>query len=173
MHKYHKSCSQLLWPFYGLLQQYDLKWEKPISLRNQCTSITNRFLSLVDRFKAYYNVMTWKVRKLISPRFQCTSITTRFLSLVDRFTALYNSMSLNLRKLVSLRFQCISITFVFSASLTVLRLVTTVWPEMIENLYLRDFSAQVSQIVFLDYLTVYGLIQLYDLKYQKTHISAI
>ena len=28
VHKYHKSCSQLLWPFYGLLLQYDLKWQK-------------------------------------------------------------------------------------------------------------------------------------------------
>ena len=34
---------------------------------------------------------------------------------------------------------------VFLAFLTVLRLITTVWPEMTENSYLRDFSAQVSQ----------------------------
>ena len=44
---------------------------------------------------------------------------------------------------------------------------------MSENSYLRDFSAQVSQIVLLAYLTVLGLLQLYDMKYQKTHISAI
>ena len=43
-------------------------------------SITNRFFSLFDRFKAYYNYMTWNVRKLLTPRFQCTSITTRFLT---------------------------------------------------------------------------------------------
>ena len=42
---------------------------------------------------------------------------------------------------------------------------------MIKNSYLRDFSAQVSQIVYLAYLT--GFLQLYDLKSQKTHISAI
>ena len=40
---------------------------------------------------------------------------------------------------------------VFLASLTVLRLITTVWPEMSENSYLRDFSVQVSQIVFSAY----------------------
>ena len=28
MHKYHKSCSQLIWPFYGLLQLYELKTQK-------------------------------------------------------------------------------------------------------------------------------------------------
>ena len=39
--------------------------------------------------------------------------------------------------------------------------------------YLYNFSAQVSQSVFLAYLTVFDLLQLYDLKCQKTHISAI
>ena len=43
---------------------------------------------------------------------------------------------------------------VFLAFLTVLRLITTVWPEMSETSCLRHFSAQVSQIVFLAYLTV-------------------
>ena len=38
------------------------------------------FLTLFDRFTAYYNCMTWIFRKLNSPRFQCTSITNRFLS---------------------------------------------------------------------------------------------
>ena len=62
---------------------------------------------------------------------------------------------------------------VFLAYLTVSRDITTVWLELSENSYLRDFSAQVSQIVFLAYLTVLGLLQLYDMKCQKTHISAI
>ena len=44
---------------------------------------------------------------------------------------------------------------------------------MSENSYIRDFSAQVSQIVFFAYLTVYGLLQLYDVKYQKTDNSTI
>ena len=48
---------------------------------------------------------------------------------------------------------------VFVAYLTVLRLITTVWPEMSETSYLRDFSAKVSQIVFLAYLTVVRLIK--------------
>ena len=57
---------------------------KVISPQFQYTSITNRFLSLVDR-------------KLLSPRLQCTSITNRFLSLFDRFTAYYNCMTWNIR----------------------------------------------------------------------------
>ena len=43
---------------------------------------------------------------------------------------------------------------VFLAYLTVLLLVTAVWPEMSENSYLRHFSAQVSQIVFFAYFTL-------------------
>ena len=42
---------------------------------------------------------------------------------------------------------------VFLDYLTVLRLSTTVRPEMSGNSYFRHFSAQVSQIVFLAYLT--------------------
>ena len=97
---------------------------------------------------------------------------------------------------------------VFLVYLTVLPLITIVWPEMLENSYLHHFSEQVSQIVLLPYLTVlrlnttvrpktsansylhhlvykyhkscssliwpfYHLLQPYDLKCQKTHISAI
>ena len=43
---------------------------------------------------------------------------------------------------------------VFLACLTVLRLITTVWPEMSENSYIRQFSEQVSQIVFFAYFTL-------------------
>ena len=37
---------------------------------------------------------------------------------------------------------------VFLAYLTILRLNTTVWPEMSEKSYFRHFSPQVSDIVF-------------------------
>ena len=44
---------------------------------------------------------------------------------------------------------------------------------MSKNSYLHIFNAQVSQSVFLANLTVFDLLQLYDMKCQKTHISAI
>ena len=43
---------------------------------------------------------------------------------------------------------------------------------MSRNSYLREFSAQVSQIVFQADLTVFGLLELYEQKCHKTHISA-
>ena len=47
----------------------------------------------------------------------------------------------------------------FLAYLIVLRFVSSVWPEMSENSLLRNFSAQVSQIVFLAYLIALPLIE--------------
>ena len=45
---------------------------------------------------------------------------------------------------------------------------------MSENLYYHHFSLQVSQIVFLTYMTVLHLIiEMNYLKFNKTHISAI
>ena len=55
-------------------------------------------------------------------------------------------------------FQYTKSQIVFFAYLTVLGLITTVWPEMSKNSSLRHFSAQVSQIVFLAYLTALRLI---------------
>ena len=138
---------------------------KLISPPFECTSITNRVLSLFDCFTTYYNCMTWNVRKLISFPFQCTSITNRVLNLFDRLLQLYD-----------LKQKTSQIVF--------FTLLTTVWPKMSENSYLHHFSAQVSQIVFLAYLTVLRLITtvwpvllnltiLRHLKCQKTHISTI
>ena len=142
------------------------------------------FLCLFERFKVYYNIMTWNVRKLISPPFQCTSVTNRYLKKFDRFTAYYNCMTWNVqkihifchfsaqvsqivflafltnfttycncmtwnvRKLISPLFQCTSNTN------RVLRLFDrfTAYYNIITgivNSYVRHFSAQVSQIVFL------------------------
>ena len=44
---------------------------------------------------------------------------------------------------------------------------------MWENSYLRDFSAQVSQSLFLAYLTALPFIKLIELQSQKTRVSAV
>ena len=142
-----------------------------ISARFQCTSITNRNFRLFDRFTAYYNCISWNVKKLISPRIQWTRITNRVSSVFGRFTAHYNC---DIFVKCLWHFSAEVSQIVFLAYLTVSRHITTVWPEMSENSYPRHFSAQVSQIVFLAYLTVLrDITTVYDLKCQKTHISAI
>ena len=104
VHKNHKSCFYLIWPF------YDWNVIKLISPPFQCTSITNRVLSLFDRFTTYCNCITWNGRKLISFPFQRISITNRVLNLFDCFTTYYNCMTWNFKKLISPPFQFTSIT---------------------------------------------------------------
>ena len=80
---------------------------------------------------------------------------------------------------------------VYSAHLTVLRLITTVWAKTSKISYLREFSAQVWQIVFSAYLTVLRVLtslwcktskilylrefhaqfHLYEVKFQKSYFS--
>ena len=115
---------------------------KLISPRIQCTSITKRFLSLFDCFTAYYNCMTWNVRKLIFASFPCTSITNRFNCLIDRFTVYYNCMIEVSENWYLRDFSERVAQIVFLAYLIVLRLITTVWPEMSEKSCLRYFSVQ-------------------------------
>ena len=43
------------------------------------------------------------------------------------------------------------------AYLSVLRLITTLWPEVLKKWYLRNLSEQVSQIVFLANLRILRL----------------
>ena len=95
--------------------------------------------------------MRWNLKKLLSPRFQCRSIINRVLSLFDRFAAYYNCMTWNVRKLISPPFQCTSNT---DRVLSFFHRFKAYYNYMSENSYLLHLSAQLSQIMFLAYLTV-------------------
>ena len=166
MHKYHKCCSELIWPFYGLLQQL---WGKT-SLISYLRDFSAQVLQIVfsahfNRFPASYNCMSEKFKNLISPVVKCTSVTNRVLSSFERFTAYYNCMRKNFKHLISPWVHCKVSQIVFWAHLTVLRLITTVWGKTSKISYLREFSAQVSQIVFLAHLTV---LRFFITKWRKT-----
>ena len=131
-----------------------------VSLRLQCTSIANRVPQLIWPFLQLITIV-WpeNVRKLISLRSQCTSFTNRFFSFFDRFMTF---LQLYDKKCQKTHISANSVhkyhKSFFLAYLTVLRLITTIWPEMSENSYLRDLSAQVSRInsiIFFDYSTAY------------------
>ena len=98
-----------------------------------------------------------------------------FLSLFDRFTLrLITTVWPELWENSYLpHFSALVSQLVFLAYLSVLRFFTTVWPEISKLSYLHHSSAQVSQIVFYLIWPFYDLLQLYDLKCQKTHISTI
>ena len=137
-----------------------------------CTSITNRVPSWFDCFAAYYNCMSKSVTKPISPRVLCTSVTNRVPSWFDRFTAYYYCMSKNVTKLISPRVLCTSITNRVLADLTVLRLITTVWAKMsqthISASSVHKYHKSCSKLIW----PFCGLLQLYEQKCHKTHISS-
>ena len=157
VHKYQKSCSYFIWSFDALLKLYELKCQKThisaISVHKYHKSL---FLSYLTVLRLKTTGLTWNVRKLIFPLFQCISITNLVLSLFDCFTILLQLYELRIViKLIYPPFQCTSITNrVLTFIWSFYALLTTVWTEMSENSYIRHFSAQVSQIVFLSYLTV-------------------
>ena len=128
----------------------------------QCTSITNRVLSLFDRFTTYYNCMTWNVRKLISFPFQRISITNRVLNLFDCFTTYYNCMTWNFKKPISPPFQFTSITKPYLTFYDFLQLITWNVRKLISPL----LSAQYHKLIW-------RFVEPFDLKCEKTHISAI
>ena len=121
-HKYHKSCSQIILPFYGLLQ---LVWAK-----------------------------TWKISYLREFSAQVSQIVfSAHLTVLRLITTVWGKTS----KI----FQCEFSAQVSSCSQliwSILRLITAVWGKTSKISYLREFSAQVSQIVFSAHLTVLRLI---------------
>ena len=124
MHKYHRSCFKLIWPFYGLLQLYEQKRHK-----------THISASSVHKYQ--------------------TSCSLADLTVLLLIITVWAKISQN----SYLREFCAQVSqIVFLTDLTVLRFFTTVWAKMSQNSYLREFCAQVSQIVFLADLTVLRLI---------------
>ena len=96
VHKCHKSLFlAYLTVFYNCMT-----WNvrKLISLRSQCTSIANRFLSLIDCFTVSYSCMSKNLRKLVSLRSQCRSITNQFSYLIWPFYGLLQLYDLKCQK---------------------------------------------------------------------------
>ena len=105
-----------------------------LSPKVQCTSITNRVLSSIDRFTAFYNCMKKIFKNLITPYVKYTSITNRFLNSFDRFTV-FTTVRGKTSKISLIRdFSAQVSPIVFSAHLTVLRLITTLWEKTLKNL---------------------------------------
>ena len=110
VHKDHKSCSYFIWPFYDLLQHYDIKCQKP-----------HIFTILVQKYHKSCSFLIWPFYSLLQPydlKCQKTHISAIsvhkyhkvFFSLFDRVTTYYNCMTWIVRKLISPPFQCTSIT---------------------------------------------------------------
>ena len=141
-----------------------MSWNVPkfIISRHQWTSITNRVLILFDRFTASYKCKSWNVNKLITPRVPCKSITNRVLCIFDRFTAFYNRMTWNLRKLTIITNRVLSLTEQFRVLYNCMSWYVT---ELLTPMHIYHKSC------FYPIWAFYAFLQLYVLKYQKTHNS--
>ena len=144
VHKYHKSCSEFIWPFYDLLTTVWGKSSKIFLLWEFSPQVSqNRVLSSFDRFRAYSNCMRLNLRNLISSRVQCTGITNRIFSYFDHFTV-FTTVWSKTSKISYLReFSAQVSQIVFWVHLTVLRLLTTIWGKTSKISYLYEFSAKV------------------------------
>ena len=166
MHKYHKSC------FYAYLtvlttcyNMYDLKLSENSYLHHFSAQVSQIvFLAYLIRFRSLLQMYDLKCEKTHNSTSSfhkyhksCSSLIWPFYSLLQPFYLEYRKTHICTIAQVSQISAQVSQS-VFLAYLTVLRLITTVWPEMSEFSYLRHFSALVSQIVFLAYLTVLRLI---------------
>ena len=195
MHRYHKSYFQLIWPFYGFLQLYEVKLQKShISV----SSVHKYHKSCSELIWPFYDLLQLYEEKLQKSHISVSSVhkyhksylilTNRVLSSFDRFTLqLYEE---KLQKISYLREFSAQVSQIVFCHLTVLRLITTVWGKSSKISYLREFSAQVSQIVFWAHLssvlylknkyrqisihlTVLRLIPTVWVKLQKSHISVL
>ena len=131
------------------------------------------FLAQFERFPAYYKCMSFRTSKISYLSWvQCTGITNRVLSSFERFTDLLQMYELGSSKISYLREISAQVSqIVFSGHLTVVLLITTVWPKNSKSSYLREFRAVVSQIMVSAHLTVLRLITTVWDKSSKSHIS--
>ena len=144
----------------GLITTLWLEMSEISYLRDISANVSqNVFLAYLTVLRLLTTLWPEMSKNFLSSPFQCTSMTNRFLSLFDRLTAYYNCITWNVQKT---HISSISVHKYHKscslAYLTVLPPNTSVWCEMSENSYLHHFSLQVSQIVFLTYMTVLHLI---------------
>ena len=92
------------------------------------------------------------------PCVQCKSIKNRVLSSIERFTAYFYCMRKYFKNLITPFVKYTSITNRFLSSLDRFTVFTTVRGKTSNLSLIRDFSVQISQIVFLAHLTALRLI---------------
>ena len=67
VHKYHKLCSELIWPFYGLLQLYELKTSKMSYVREFSPQVSQIvFSAQLTVFTNCNNIVNINFKNLIS-----------------------------------------------------------------------------------------------------------
>ena len=171
--KYHKSCSELIWPFYGLLQVYEVKLQKShISVSSVhkyhkcCSELIWPFYGLLQQL--------WGKTLIISylRDFSAQVSQIVFSAHFNRFPASYNCMSKKFKNLISPWVKCTSVTKRVLSSFDRFTACYKCMRKNFKNLIspwvqCTSITKSCSQIIWPSH----GLFQLYEIKLQKSHIS--
>ena len=176
MHKYQNSC---FWAYFNgsrLITTIWLEMSENSYFRDFSAQVSHIvFFSLFDRFYGFSTTVWPEMSENSYLRhFSAQVSQIVFLAYLTALQSYYNYMRCNLRKLISLQSQCTSITTRF---LSLFDSFTAYYNFMSGNLRkLVSSRFQCTSIIIrvLELiLTVQGLLQLYDLNCQRTHISMI
>ena len=158
--------------FYGLLLLYAKKNSQNSYLREFCAQVS-QIVFLADLTILRPITTVWaKMSPNSYLREFCAQIS-QIVFLADLTVLLLRNVWRKMSENSYLREFCAQVSqIVFLADLSILRPITTVWAKMSPNSYIREFCAQLSQIVFLEIWPFYCLLEMFEGKCQKTHISA-
>ena len=146
VHKYHKSCSLLIWTFYGLLQQYEIKMSQNRNLCPFCAQVSQNVL-LADLTVLIFITTVWAKMSQNSCLGEFCAQASHFVFVVDltvfgllqvyeekcHKTHIYASSVNKYHK------SCSSFIWPFYGLLQLY-----VWRKLSQNSYLRELCSQVS-----------------------------
>ena len=169
MHKCHKSCSELIWPFYGFFQLYAQKCNKTHISASSVHKYQNRIPSRFEHFTAYYNCIS---KSVIRPTYlheffaqvskkSCSYLTWWFYGILEMFEQNSHKFHISTSSMHKYHKACSQLIWPFYGLLQL-------YEQKCHKIRHREFCAQVSQIVFLADLTVLGLISTVWVKMSKT-----
>ena len=149
VHKYHKSCFEFIWPFYGFLELYEIKLRRSHNFMSSVQKYHKSCFKLNWPFSVFLHLFELKSSKLSYFR-ELSAQASQIVFWVDMtvfrlITTVWGKTSKSPISVSSVHKYKKSYSELF---LSVLQLITTIWRKPSKISYLREFGAQVSQIVF-------------------------
>ena len=129
--KYHKSCSELIWPFYGLLQVYEVKLQKSHIFASSVHRYHKSYFQLIWPFYGFLQLYEVKLQKShisVSSVHKYHKSCSEFIWPFYDLLQLYEGKTSKISYLWEFSAQVSQI--VFSSHMTVLGLIPTVWGKI-------------------------------------------
>ena len=167
VHKYHKSRSELIWPFYGLLQLCEEKFQKSHISRSSVHKYHKSCSQIIWLFYGFLQLYEEKLQKSNISGSSVHKYHKSCSQIIWLFYGLFQLYEIKLQKShISSEFSTASITNpVLKLNLTVLRLLTTVWRRNFKKSHIsvswvyNGITKRVLELIWLFYgllTTVWG-----------------